>query len=50
MKNEISLDTVCAALSYAMGVDAPENSGSHGLDMEEDLNIMHSYAVIPAEK
>ena len=27
-----------------------ENSGSHGLDMEEDLNIIHSYTVIPAEK
>ena len=26
MKNEISLDTVCAALSYAMGVEAPKNS------------------------
>jgi len=26
MKNEHSLDTLCAALSYAMGVDAPENA------------------------
>ena len=26
MKNEISLDTVCSALTYAMGIPAPEHS------------------------
>ena len=26
MKNEISLDTICAALTYAMGIPAPEHS------------------------
>lgn len=26
MKNETSLDTICAALTYAMGIPAPENS------------------------
>lgn len=25
------------------------NCGSHGLDMEEDLNIVHSYQIYPAE-
>ena len=28
MKNEHSLDTLCAALAYAMGVDAPENAAA----------------------
>lgn len=27
-----------------------DNSGSHGLDMPEDLNIEHSYKIISAEK
>jgi len=26
-----------------------DNSGSHGLDMEEDLNILHMYQAYPAE-
>ena len=27
-----------------------ENSGSHGLDMDEDLNIVHFYKTFKAEK
>ena len=34
-KNRVSLDAVCAALAYAMGIDG--GCGSHGLDMDEEL-------------
>lgn len=27
-----------------------DDRGSHGLDMEEDLNIVHSYKILPAQK
>ena len=61
-KNVNSLDTVCAALAYALGIQPPKyaaemnwelanyidkvfdgNCGSHGLDMVEDINIVHLY-------
>ena len=49
--NKDSLDTICATLAYAMGIDAPKfaadkidgECGSHGLDMPEDLNVVHLY-------
>ena len=31
MKNSISLDTVCSALTYAMGINAPEDSAERNL-------------------
>ena len=36
MLNPNSLDGICAALAYAFGID-----------MEEDLNIVHLYRVYP---
>ena len=56
--NEVSLDTLCASLAYAMGISAPEyaaapsaqgDCGSQGLDMEEDLDIVHLYKTYPAK-
>lgn len=38
MYNEISLDTVCAAYAYAMGIDAPEKAANISVPFKEYLD------------
>lgn len=50
MRNEISLDSLCATLAYAMDHGChytPLGKGSHGKDIDADMNICHHYRIYP---
>lgn len=51
MTSPSSLDTLCAALCYVLGIKPPKqaatNCGSYGLDMDEDLNSTLFYKILP---
>ena len=52
MHNKNSLDTICASLTYAMGIEKPEKAAEKNNDLcgftdDEDINIVHLYKGYP---